>query len=194
MRTRAWGKCPKFTAGVRVLVVGTHAGMPHRPLVLTLALGEATMARFSRERAELFPAGRTRVDAHLTLFHALPGALREEVESELDDLAGTVRPAAEVTGVRSLGRGVAYVVRCPVVERLRAEWAERWAAHLTRQDAQSARLHVTVQNKVEAEVARRTHAELERAFTPWETTAVAVRLWRYDGGPWTHLADGPFGG
>ena len=58
-----------------------------RPLVLTLRMDEAAQARFDRERAAWFPAGRTAVGAHLTLFHALPGALRDRVEADLEEAA-----------------------------------------------------------------------------------------------------------
>ncbi|GAB2456763.1 hypothetical protein [Jatrophihabitans fulvus] len=42
------------------------------------------------------------------------------------------------------------------------------------------------------EQARRTLADLDAAFAPFEVTALGWTLWRYDGGPWTHLADVPF--
>lgn len=162
------------------------------PLVLTLRLAEPDQRRFERERAALFPEGRTQVGAHVTLFHALPAALRPEVEDELAAVHDVRRPEVRVRGVRSLGRGVAYDLACPWVEQRHQQWRRRWRPHLTRQDDAGLRLHVTVQNKVEPEVARRTLEELGRDLTPWTTEAVALQLWRYDGGPWTHLADGPF--
>ena len=44
-----------------------------------------------------------------------------------------------------------------------------------------------MQNKVEPDEARRTVARLGSGFEPWDATGVALELWRYDGGPWTHL-------
>ena len=80
-----------------------------RPLVVTLQLDEAATARFGAERAELFPTGRTAVGAHVTLFHAIPAQLREDVEAELGRLAARTVPfPVGVTEVVSLGRGVAY--------------------------------------------------------------------------------------
>lgn len=159
------------------------------PLIVSGELAAATQSRFEAERERHFPAGRTAVGAHLTLFHALPAALRAELLDTLEELRGMRAPEVEVRGVRSLGRGVAYDLSSPGLEELRASWAERWAAHLTAQDAQAWRPHVTVQNKVEPAVARRTLADLERGFEPWTTVAVAVRVWRYDGGPWTPVAE-----
>lgn len=167
--------------------------MTDAPLVLTLRLAEADQRRFERERAALFPAGRTQVGAHVTLFHALPADLRLEVEAELAAVHDVRRPAVTVRGVRSLGRGVAYDLSCDWVEERHAQWRRRWHGRLTRQDDAGLRLHVTVQNKVEPAVALRTLERLRRDLEPWTTEAVALQLWRYDGGPWTHLADGPFG-
>jgi hypothetical protein len=43
---------------------------------------------------------------------------------------------------------------------------------------------VTVQNKVEPEVARALHAELTAAFRPETALAAGFGLWHYRGGPW----------
>jgi hypothetical protein len=164
------------------------------PLVVTLGLEASAQARFSGLRAQHFPPGRTQVDAHVTLFHALPATLRDDVEAVLDDDAAATPHVVEVTGVRSLGRGVALELECPPVTRARARWRDRWEQHLTRQDAQTARLHVTVQNKVTAEQARRTFEELRAGFVPWRTAATSYELWRYVGGPWEHLRSFPLRG
>lgn len=164
------------------------------PLLVTLGVEPEAQARFSELRTRYFPPGRTHVDAHVTLFHALPATLREDVEAVLDDEAAAAPPVVEVTGVRSLGRGVALDLACPPVSRARARWRDRWEEHLTRQDAQGARLHVTVQNKVSAEEARRTLDELRAGFAPWQTRATSYELWRYVGGPWEHLRSFPLRG
>ena len=64
---------------------------------------------------------------------------------------------------------------------------DRWRPHLTRQDGQPFRPHVTVQNKVTTEVARATLDRLHAGFEPSTARAVGLVLWRYDGGPWTLL-------
>jgi 2'-5' RNA ligase len=71
--------------------------------------------------------------------------------------------------------------------------ADRWRPHLTRQDAQPFRPHVTVQNKVEPDVAKATLDRLRKSFRPHTTAGVALELWRYDGGPWTLLRRWRFG-
>lgn len=167
--------------------------MPHtRPLVVSLQLEEQTQERFEVERRALFPPGRTVVGAHLTLFHALPGGLRADLTRVLREVREPF--ALEVGAPYSLGRGVAYRLRSPALDAAHRGWQERWRAHLTRQDAQPLRAHVTVQNKVEPDVARRTLADLEDGFEPWTTTGTALRVWRYDYGPWALLEDIPLTG
>lgn len=165
----------------------TDGCLDERPLVVTLQLEAAAQARFDAERAELFPSGRTAVGAHVTLFHALPAHLRDDVEDELDRLAATPRFPVGVTEVFPLGRGVAYRLAAEEAQLLHQRLQDRWRPHLTRQDAQRYRPHVTVQNKVAPEVAKATLDRLRTTFRPEVTQAVGLRLWRYDAGPWTLL-------
>ncbi len=172
----------------------TGSSLGDRPLVLTLRLDEASQARFDRERAALFPPGRTSVGAHVTLFHALPGPLRPEVEAELAQHGARPAFAVAVTEPVPLGRGVAYGLRSPELDGLHRNLHDRWREQLTAQDRQRFRGHVTVQNKVSPEQARVTLARLRAAYEPVEATAVGLELWRYDGGPWTPLATVHFAG
>jgi 2'-5' RNA ligase len=171
----------------------SDAADDQRPLVVTLQLDRATQARFDAERRELFPPGRTAVGAHVTLFHALPAHLRPDVEVELDRLAARPPFQVAVTQLVPLGRGVAYRLAAEETLLLHRRTKERWRSHLTRQDAQPFRPHVTVQNKVEPEVARATLDRLRATFRPATAQAVGLELWRYDGGPWTLLRRWPFG-
>ncbi len=98
-----------------------------------------------------------------------------------------------VTGVRFLGRGVAYDLSSPEIDRLRGSLARSWASWLTAQDRQRHSPHVTVQNKVAPEVARALHSRLSAAFEPGSATARGLGLWRYLGGPWEPLEDLAFG-
>jgi hypothetical protein len=129
------------------------------------------------------------VGAHVTLFHALPAALRAEVEGALGEVHGELD--VEVTGVRSLGRGVAYALSCPALEQRHRAWQRRWRDHLTRQDAQGLRLHATVQNKVTPDEARVTYADLDARFEPWTARGVSLELWEYLDGPWRALRSFP---
>lgn len=146
----------------------------------------SAQARFDAERATLFPAGRTVIGAHVTLFHALPAATEAAVTGELATAAAALEPfPVEVAELMSLGGGVAYRLRSAELLALHRRLQASWWDRLTPQDRQGFRPHVTVQNKVGPERARRTLEQLRERFAPFETTARAVRLWRYDGGPWT---------
>jgi 2'-5' RNA ligase len=186
---------------------GTMAGVPDgtmagvqpepghaRPLVVTVEIDDAAQARFDRERSALFPPGRTVLGAHVTLFHALPGSHEPEVIAELSRVAAAREPfSIEVVQLMSLGRGVAYQLQSAELVSLHRDLQARWWAQLSPQDRQRYRPHVTVQNKVSPEVASRTLAQLRQRFAPFTVTARALRLWRYDGGPWTHRERFPFG-
>ncbi|WP_299954029.1 2'-5' RNA ligase family protein [uncultured Modestobacter sp.] len=170
------------------------------PLIVTLLLDRAAQERFDRLRAEHFPArplsgahrepasgggkGVFRLQAHVTLFHALPGEQLEPVRREL--AAAADRPAFDVTvtGVRFLGRGVALDLGSSQLTALRTRLAGAFDPWLTRQDRQWSRPHVTVQNKVAPDVARALHAQLSAGFVPETVTARGLGLWHYRGGPW----------
>lgn len=158
------------------------------PLILTLSLDSASQQHFDALRDAHFPADRLVVGAHLTMFHAIPGALEDELRlllarcAEREPFGLTVRPP------RLLGGGVAYDLASVEAARLRDDVRGALAGRLTRQDAQGWRPHVTVQNKVGREVAAALHARLLADFRPWPVTATGLALWRYLGGPWEPVA------
>ena len=164
------------------------------PLILTLAFDEDTFARFDGLRRRHFPQALNHIPAHATLFHNLPGGAEAGVRETIALLARTVPPPeVAVTGLRFTGRGVAYVLESEALSAFRARLAKTFDAHLTPQDKQGWRPHVTVQNKVAPETARALHAALADDFAPFHFTAPATRLWRYLGGPWAERAQFPFG-
>jgi hypothetical protein len=173
--------------------------MQPAPLILTLALDDASFARFDAERRAHFPPERNLIPAHLTLFHALPG---EEAPSILAQLAAAAQATPplplplplRVTGLRSLGRGVAYGIESEALLRLRAGLAAAWGAWLTPQDRAGWRPHVTVQNKVTPEEARATLATLQARFALWEGRGEGLLLWHSRGGPWEEAGRFPFRG
>jgi 2'-5' RNA ligase len=160
---------------------------PTAPLVVTLALPDGVQEELDVLRRRWFPPGRTAVGAHLTLFHAVPGELEDQVRTDLADVAGRGPITVRLSGVLSLGRGAAYAVESPDLARRHDELQRAWWPHLTRQDQQRLRAHITLQNKVEPAVARTTVDALRAGFSPREVEAPGFDLWRYDGGPWTHL-------
>ena len=164
------------------------------PLVVTLLLGEEAQRRFGDLRAAHFPVERNHLGAHVTLFHALPGEHLPEVARVLAEAAD--RPAFPVTvsGVRMLGRGVAFDLASAELTGLRDGLAAAFDPWLTRQDRQWSRPHVTVQNKVEPAVARALFEDMSAAFTAETVTGRGLGLWHYLDGPWAPAGEFPFSG
>ncbi len=155
------------------------------PLIVTLALDPATQDWLEGMRRAYFPPERNLVPAHVTLFHALPGAetaaIRAALAAECADMAAvpvTLGPP------RLLGRGVALAVAAPAIASLRKKLAARWQDRLTAQDRQGWRPHATVQNKVTAEQARALYDTLATTVAARRAWATGLLLWHYRGGPW----------
>jgi len=165
------------------------------PLILTLALDADSFAFFDRLRRAHFPANRNFIDAHLTMFHALPGPALAEIVERLAAVAARTSPLAlGVPGVKFMGYGTACEIESAALKSLRAELAGGWAEWLTPQDAQGWRPHVTVQNKVPSGTAKAVFAELRDGFEPFAATGTGLALWHYRGGPWEAAAEVPFSG
>lgn len=164
------------------------------PFILTLALNERSFRFFDEQRRRYFPPERNFIPAHLTLFHKLPAEHEALILTSLRDAADQHAPIQlDVTGLRSLGRGVAYTLASPALRELRFSLAKQWALWLTLQDRQKHQPHVTVQNKVEPHEAQRLLADLSAGFVPFTITGTGLDLWRYRGGPWEKAWGFPFG-
>jgi 2'-5' RNA ligase len=163
------------------------------PLILTLALDADAQAYFNDLRLRHFPPAINYLAAHLTLFHHLPGAELAAVQAQLTAIAASQRelPLA-VTGLRSLGRGVAFTLENDALRALHRRMQADFAAHLTPQDQQKLQPHVTIQNKVAPAEARALLGDLQAGFTPFEAVGTGLHLWAYRNGPWESLAEFPF--
>jgi 2'-5' RNA ligase len=165
-----------------------------QPLIVTLRMDERSQQQFDRLRELHFPPERNYLNAHLTLFHRLPGDREAEISAELRQVCRDQDPLTlTVTGVRSLGRGVAYELSSPGLAALRRRLGRSWEPWLGSQDRQGLKPHVTVQNKVSPESARVLHKELQAIFSPFEVEGLGLSLWRYLGGPWEPAGTYPFG-
>jgi len=155
------------------------------PLIVTARLDRVNQKHFDELREQHFPPERNHLSAHLTMFHALPVDAIEEVREVLAHVAGrTCALSAKVSGLRSLGNGVAFTICSPGLERVRREIAEAFHARLTPQDGQRWRPHITIQNKVSRESAQELMANLQAGFQPWTVSLEGLDLWQYNGGPW----------
>ena len=165
------------------------------PLILTLQMDDRSQQWFDRLRELHFPPERNYLSAHLTMFHKLPGEREEDLSADLREVCRDRYPIAlKATGLRFLGRGVAYELVSPGLVDLRRELAGRWEPWLGAQDRRGFKPHVTVQNKVSPERARALHEQLQAGFSPFEVEGVGLSLWRYLGGPWEQVGTHPFEG
>ena len=154
------------------------------PLIVTALFGDEDFAYFDGLRRLHFPPERNMLRAHLTLFHHLPHSVEHELASHIRQVTKDVAPRAELSGLMSLGRGVAFRIRSEDLQNIRAEIADRFAALLIPQDQAGWRPHVTVQNKVEPRAARDLLSELEAGFDPRPVRIAGLAIWHYLGGPW----------
>lgn len=158
------------------------------PLILTAELPSDLHRRYTGLRTEHFPPERNYLEAHVTLFHALPAQCEGEARSYLARLAGEVPPiSGRVEGLMSLGGGTAIKLTSPDLLALRDEIADHFHGMLTAQDQHRPRLHVTIQNKVTSKEAKALQAELAGQIEPHDFAFPGLALHAYRGGPWEFL-------
>lgn len=156
-----------------------------QPLILTLKLDEETQEYFNHLRQKHFPPERNYLDAHLTMFHHLPGEELINICNTLEEISAEFSPfEIKFPNWRFLGKGVAADVEAKELLDLRKELAATWQDRLTRQDSQKFKPHITIQNKVEPEIAKRLFEEFSANEKPAEGCGKGLQLWNYLGGPW----------
>jgi 2'-5' RNA ligase len=155
------------------------------PLILTLELDPHSFDILNKLRQEHFPPERNFLDAHITLFHKLPGEQEVSIKTTLKTLADSTS-AFELTfsTLRFLGKGVAANVESPELLELRKKLLTSWGSYLEAQDKQPFKPHVTIQNKVTSEEARVLLEHLQETWIPLTGQGTALLLWQYLSGPW----------
>jgi len=165
---------------------------------LTSAHHHATMTQL---RKEYFPPRINKLDAHLTLFHALPGSkLTSTILPSLSSIASKTSPFSILADKPfRLKSGIAIGVSksqgsedAKVVHRqLQAQWKE----FLSQQDAGGFRAHYTIMNKVDdEEFIGKAFQEVVEKFKGNEGMVNGLSLYRYDRGYWKHIEDFKFSG
>jgi hypothetical protein len=161
-------------------------------LIITAEIGASDLAWLDALRKRHFPPERNHLQAHLTMFHALPPSAEAEVRRSLGTVARRPAPSATIAGLMNLGGGVAYRIVSDGLDAVREDLADMFHGLLSEQDSGGWRPHVTIQNKVAPKIARALQAELERDFAPRPLRLSGLGLHRYLGGPWERLAVYPF--
>lgn len=161
-----------------------------QPLILTVKLEQSAFEFFDRLRKQYFPPERNFIPAHITLFHALPGARAHFVRETLTEICGeTVVFPLNFKKPLFLGKGTAIEIESQPLAALRRRLAEVFADDLTRQDQQTLRPHITVQNKVAPDTARNLYDQFLAEWQPFSADAEGLLLWEYQGGPWRLIAE-----
>jgi 2'-5' RNA ligase len=158
------------------------------PLIITLMIDPASQDFFSAQRQQYFPAHANYLDAHLTLFHKLP-SYNKLMDDTLLSLSN--RPPFEmmVTGLKSIGNGVAYAVESNEVQQLHVQMQQAFDPFLIGKDRQKIWPHITIQNKVTAYKAQTLLKHLSENFEPFPISATGFATWYYLKGPWQKKAE-----
>ena len=166
-----------------------------QPFILTLKLDAQSFATFNELRQQHFPRERNYLDAHLTLFHALPADAETQIRADLDAVAVATAPLdLRFPALRFLGKGVAVEVEAPALVQLRRDLSDKWRPLLGAQDARVIKPHITIQNKVTPAKARDLFDELGAQWQPFDGRGAGLQLWRYQGGPWEAAGNWEFVG
>ena len=164
------------------------------PLLVTAQLPPDVFAWAEGLRRAHFPPERNKVRAHVTLFHALPPSVEDEVRRLLARHSAAAPPPARITGLMPLGGGTAFAIKSAALTAVHEDMVECLHGVLTAQDRGRRKLHVTVQNKVSNAEAKALQTELARDFRPRAFAFAGLELHRYRGGVWEDAGTWPFRG
>lgn len=167
--------------------------------VLTLLTSAAHHRTLTNLRKRYFPAHLNKLDAHITLFHALPGSkLSSSIIPTLEGLAHSTSPfRLNPTTPFRLRKGVGVSIPNDQggqeARDVHAKLQEAWKGFLSEQDAGGFRAHYTVMNKEddESKVADAMR-EVESTWRGCEGVVEGLSLFLYDRGRWVWERDFEF--
>ena len=156
------------------------------PLLVTAEMPPDIHEWADAMRRAYFPPERNKLRAHVTLFHALPPSVEDELVALIGDLTRISPPEARITGLMKLGGGTALAVDSPGVVELHEIIQDRMDGAMTRQDQQKLRLHITIQNKVSGEEARALQTKLADTLELKQFRFHGLGIYYYVDGLWQH--------
>ncbi len=154
------------------------------PLLVTAELPADVLAWADALRRAHYPPERNRLRAHVTLFHALPPSVEDEIVQVMNGLAGNPAPEAFTRGLLRLEQGTAIRIESRGMVEMHGVMAERMHGLLPRQDTRSLQLHVTVQNKVSQREAQSLQRELAVTLQPRSFRFRGFGLYAWEAGLW----------
>jgi len=166
-----------------------------QPFIVTAILPPDLAHWANTLRTAHYPPDRNYVKAHVTLFHSLPHFCGDEIRAALaQEAAGQGPVEAQLSGLALQDAGNALRLRSPEMLDVRGRLADRFHGLLTAQDMHEPQLHVTIQNKVTRQEARRLHAQLEPDIKPRKFQFLGLGLHIYRGGEWDFVRKYQFRG
>jgi hypothetical protein len=156
------------------------------PLILTIKIDESSFNYFNGLRKNHFPPERNFIEAHLSLFHALPNE-KSIIETIKNMAAKYSEFEMMVQSAKSIGNGVAFPLVSDDLTSLHRQLQVLFHGFLTPQDSQKIWPHITVQNKVPADKAKALFDDLQDSFVSFSATALGLQVWEYLGGPWKEV-------
>jgi hypothetical protein len=136
-------------------------------------------------RNKFFPQDINYLPAHITLFHSAPSELLEKLELHRSSVPVTFSEPV------FFGKGFGVKVDCPELKNWRNNLL-RLPLDFTPQDKNLKQLHVTIQNKVSTEQARKDFEQFKESWKKLDSRILGVQIWKYRGGPWELLENKKF--
>ena len=162
------------------------------PLVITLKIDEPSQLFFDKQRTAYFPPHANYVPAHITLFHKLPAG-NPAVENGLTAFAKHLAFELNVTDIILQKTSVAYSIQSKKLQQIHAQMQQTFEPYLIHNDRKLLTPHITIQNKVTAYKAYKTHAFLIADFKPFMVQALGYTSWYYVKGYWEKKKEYLFG-
>ncbi|KAH7236718.1 2'-5' RNA ligase superfamily-domain-containing protein [Fusarium redolens] len=159
--------------------------------ILTLLTDKRHHDEMTALRRQWFPSRLLKVDAHITLFHALPGSKLSEVKADITNVAARTARFPIAVGnqdVYEMGKGVGIQLYAGQKRALsiRSELRGKWEPFLSDQDRREKwRGHYTVMNKQDdKEEVQKCLEYLKDGHIDSKGTVEGLSLWLYDRGWW----------
>lgn len=153
------------------------------PIIITLKIDEASQIFFDEQRKKHFPAYCNYVDAHITLFHKLPSN-KIEVDNIIEKFFKRKSFELDIANLVLQNNGVAYEIECEELLQLHKAMQEDLSKFLIKNDRKKLWPHITIQSKVTAYKAFKTHYTILSKFKPVSASAIGFSCWYYVKGYW----------
>lgn len=187
---------------------GMNPGEHHRVYILTLSTTPSLSDPLTKLRQKYFPPAINYLEAHLTLFHALPHEQIDIIITDISKLASETAPMRIATGEpKRLKRGVwisvAETQGANDIRTLRDRLRESWHEFLSLQDRQPGwhagkpawTPHWTVMNKMDDPAVKQAFKEITSNLQGAVGNGLGLTMWEYlENGRWDLKQKFPFMG